>query len=67
MRLWQKTLVTAAVCWSAAGSAALAQVIVPPNISGVPGPLAGAGLPALAVAGGALWLIRKLSSRRQQD
>jgi len=34
---------------------------------GVPGPLAGAGLPALAAAGGALWLVRKLSSRRQQD
>jgi uncharacterized membrane protein len=31
----------------------------------VPGPLAGAGLPALAVAGGALWLFRKLRSRRQ--
>ena len=34
----------------------------------VPGPLAGAGLlPVLAVAGGALWLVRKYSSRRQQD
>ena len=31
----------------------------------VPGPIAGAGLPALAVAGGALWLFRKLRSRRQ--
>jgi hypothetical protein len=30
----------------------------------VPGPLAGAGLPALAVAGGALWVFRKLRSRR---
>jgi hypothetical protein len=31
----------------------------------VPGPLAGAGLPALASAGGALWLFRKLRSPRQ--
>jgi hypothetical protein len=30
----------------------------------VPGPIAGAGLPALAVAGGALWVFRKLRSRR---
>lgn len=30
----------------------------------VPGPVAGAGLPALAVAGGALWVFRKLRSRR---
>jgi hypothetical protein len=34
---------------------------------GVPGPVAGVGLlPVLAVAGGALWLVRKFSSRRQQ-
>jgi len=32
---------------------------------GVPGPLAGAGLPALAVAGGALWLVRKFSNRQR--
>ena len=31
----------------------------------VPGPIAGAGLPALAVAGGALWLFRKIRSPRQ--
>ena len=31
----------------------------------VPGPIAGAGLPAVAVAGGALWLFRKLRSPRQ--
>jgi hypothetical protein len=30
----------------------------------VPGPIAGAELPALAVAGGALWVFRKLRSRR---
>jgi hypothetical protein len=34
---------------------------------GVPGPVAGVGLlPLLAVAGGALWLVRRFSSRRQQ-
>jgi hypothetical protein len=33
----------------------------------VPGPLAGAGLlPVLAVAGGALWLVRKVARRRDQ-
>jgi hypothetical protein len=32
---------------------------------GGPGPLAGAGLPALAVAGGALWLVRKFSNRQR--
>jgi len=43
--------------------AALAGALTP-----VPGPLAGAGLvPVLAVAGGALWLVRKFSTRRQQD
>ncbi len=30
----------------------------------VPGPIAGAGLPALAVAGGAYWLVRKLRNRQ---
>jgi uncharacterized membrane protein len=30
----------------------------------VPGPIAGAGLPALAIAGGAYWLVRKLRSRQ---
>ena len=35
------------------------------NPIAVPGPVAGAGLPALALAGGALWLFRKLRSRRQ--
>jgi Flp pilus assembly protein TadB len=36
-------------------------------VVGVPGPVAGVGLlPVLAVAGGALWLVRRFSSRRQQ-
>ena len=35
------------------------------GITAVPGPIAGAGLPALAVAGGALWVFRKLRSPRQ--
>jgi hypothetical protein len=29
----------------------------------VPGPLAAVGLPALVVAGGAIWLVRKLRNR----
>jgi hypothetical protein len=33
----------------------------------VPGPIAGAGLPLIAAAGGALWLVRKFSDRRRQD
>ncbi len=41
-------------------SSALAGNIVTP----VPGPIAGAGLPALAVAGGAYWLVRKLRNRQ---
>jgi hypothetical protein len=31
----------------------------------VPGPLAGVGLPALIVAGGAVWLVRKLRGPRE--
>jgi len=36
-----------------------------PVIAGVPvpGPLAGAGLPALVAAGGALWIVRAISRR----
>ena len=33
----------------------------------VPGPIAGAGLPALVIAGAALWLVRKYGRRRQRD
>jgi hypothetical protein len=37
------------------------------GVVGVPGPVAGVGLlPVLAVAGGALWLVRRFSSRSQQ-
>jgi len=37
------------------------------EVVGVPGPVAGVGLlPVLAVAGGALWLVRRFSSRGQQ-
>jgi hypothetical protein len=36
-------------------------------VTGVPGPVAGVGLlPALAVAGGALWVVREFSNRRQK-
>jgi hypothetical protein len=33
----------------------------------VPGPIAGAGLPALVIAGAALWLVRKYRRRSQRD
>jgi lipopolysaccharide export LptBFGC system permease protein LptF len=39
---------------------ALAQVAVP-------GPLVGAGLPALVILGGGYWLIRKLRKRRESN
>jgi hypothetical protein len=47
-----------AIAWVGLTDVALAGSIA------VPGPIAGAGLPALAVAGGALWVFRKLRSRR---
>jgi hypothetical protein len=54
-------LVGLAVAWVGLTDVALAGTTI---IAAVPGPMAGAGLPALAVAGGALWLFRKLRSRR---
>jgi hypothetical protein len=55
-------LVGLAIAWVGLTDVALAGTGI---IAAVPGPLAGAGLPALAVAGGALWLFRKLRSPRQ--
>jgi hypothetical protein len=54
-------LVGLAVAWVGLTDVALAG----PTTLAVPGPIAGAGLPVLAVAGGALWVFRKLRSRRQ--
>jgi hypothetical protein len=51
-------LAGSAVAWVGLTDLALAGAVA------VPGPIAGAGLPALAVAGGALWVFRKLRSRR---
>jgi hypothetical protein len=34
------------------------------GVVAVPGPIVGAGLPALAILGGGYWLIRKLRERR---
>ena len=51
-----------------AGLVGLASTALAGALAPVPGPLAGAGLlPVIAVAGGALWLVRKFSTRRQQD
>ncbi len=43
-------------------------VLVEPAFAGVtavPGPIAGIGLPALAVIGGAYWIGRKLTGRKK--
>jgi hypothetical protein len=48
---------------SVAGSALLATVMPAFAEVAVPGPLGGVGLPALIVAGGAVWLVRKLRQR----
>jgi hypothetical protein len=48
-----------AVAWVGMTDAAMA------GFTAVPGPIAGAGLPALAIAGGALWLFRKLRTPHQ--
>ena len=55
---------------AATAIATLALIAVPgvalAGITAVPGPIAGAGLlPVLAVAGGALWLMRKVRARRR--
>jgi hypothetical protein len=55
------TAIAAIACIS---SATLPGLALAGDLTPVPVPLAGAGLPALAVAGGALWLVRKLSGRR---
>jgi hypothetical protein len=51
-------LAAGAVAWVGPTNVAFA------GFAAVPGPVAGAGLPALAVAGGALWLVHKLRRRR---
>ena len=53
-------LVGLAIAWFGLTDVALAALPIP-----VPGPTAGAGLPALAVAGGAVWVFQKLRSPRQ--
>jgi hypothetical protein len=41
----------------------LAGFVTPPV--GAPGPIAGVGLPALAILGGATWLARRMRTRKQ--
>lgn len=41
------------------GAFALPAAPTPPSYGGVPGPIAGAGLPILAVGYGAYWLVRR--------
>jgi len=64
MHSWQKAAGATVVLCIVTGSSALAQVIVPPEISGVPGPIAGAGLPFLLLAGGYA-LIRRYRHRNR--
>ena len=45
---------------------ALAGLAYIPPAAGVPGPIAGAGLPFLAVAGGVYWLVRRARSRNRE-
>jgi hypothetical protein len=53
MRSWHKTLLAAAALCALAGSAALADKDSDNKSNkGTPGPIAGAGLPFLALAGG---------------
>jgi hypothetical protein len=46
------------------GFAALAESALA-GVGGVPGPIAGIGLPALVVVGGAYWIGRKLFGRKR--
>jgi hypothetical protein len=53
--------------FAAVAALIIAAVWIEPAFAGaqhVPGPILGAGLPALAVLGGGYWLIKKLRERR---
>ena len=55
------------ICSAVALAALTFVVLAEPTLAGftpVPGPIAGIGLPAVALIGGAYWLGRKLLSRR---
>jgi hypothetical protein len=53
-------IITAAVFFAAIIVPTLAVAGIPAPIHPVPGPLAGAGLPIIAVGYGAYWLVRRL-------
>ena len=48
-------------------SAGLLMALSAPVLAGfnVPGPLAGAGLPAVIAAGGVLWIVQRIRRRRK--
>jgi uncharacterized membrane protein len=55
---WSTIVAIAATAILASVAPALAITV------GVPGPIAGVGLPALALVGGAMWLGRKIRNRK---
>jgi hypothetical protein len=70
MRSWHKTLLAATALCALSGSAALANKGGIPNWGnsgkGVPGPIAGAGLPFLLIAGGYV-LVRRYRNRSKAE
>ena len=69
MRSWHKTVLAATALCALAGSAALADKGGIPNWhsgKGAPGPIAGAGLPFLALAG-AYVLVRRRRNRNRAE
>jgi hypothetical protein len=69
MRSWQKTLLAATALCALTGSAALADKGGNPNWhsgKGTPGPIAGAGLPFLLIAGGYV-LVRRYRNRSKAE
>jgi hypothetical protein len=53
-------LVPATVLFTLFGAVNSAFAVPPPPVSGAPGPIAGAGLPFLAIGYGAYWVARRL-------
>ena len=68
---WTTNCLSAAVLASLLGVITLPVLVTPseaqtltPSYRAAPGPLAGAGLTALVIAGGAYWVVRRLRRKR---